>query len=257
MEYLIDTHCHINRLQDDELNSLISRASENNVKKMICVGASDGLNSSFESVELCKKYPEIYASVGIHPHDVDNCNWTKELEELISSPKVVAIGETGLDFFKEWSDFKKQEDLFKKTISIAHEVKKPLIIHCRDAFNETYDILKNLKAELTGGVFHCFSGTALEAKKLADINFLVSYTGIITFKNAEKIREEASKIPLTQIMLETDAPYMAPEPFRGKTSEPSHVKYIAETLSKTHNVSLEEIAKITSNNARQLFNGIS
>jgi TatD DNase family protein len=257
MNYLIDTHCHINDLSEEDLSALLERAKAVNVRKMICIGASKGTSSSFEAVSISEKYPEVYATTGIHPHDADEHFWNDELAELLNHTKVVAIGETGLDFFKEWSDFKKQEALFRNTISLAKEFKKPLVIHCRDAFPECVKILKELNAEETGGVFHCFSGTAEEAKILADMNFLVSYTGIITFKNAHTIRKEASGIPLSQIMLETDCPYMAPEPYRGKPSEPAHIIHIAETLSDTHQISPDEVAEITTKNAIRLFHGIS
>ncbi len=257
MNYLIDTHCHINDLSETELSSLIERAKNVHVNKMICIGASQGTSSSFEAVSISEKYKEVYATVGIHPHDADNHLWTDQLLSLTENPKVVAIGETGLDFFKEWSDFKKQEVLFRNTIDIAKNIKKPLVIHCRDAFSECVKILKEQKAEEVGGVFHCFSGTADEAKLLSDINFMVSYTGIITFKNAHAIRNEASKIPLSQIMLETDSPYMAPEPHRGKKSEPAHISHIAETLSKTHQTDFNEVSKITTENALRLFHGLS
>ena len=257
MNYLIDTHCHINDRSEEELSALIERAKHAHVQKMICIGATNGTASSFEAVSISEKYPEIYSTVGIHPHDADQHSWNEELIELTAHSRVVAIGETGLDFFKEWSDFKKQETLFRSTIAIARDIHKPLVIHCRDAFPECVKILRELKAEEVGGVFHCFSGTAEDAKLLADINFLVSYTGIITFKNAHTIRDEASRIPLSQIMLETDCPYMAPEPYRGKPSEPAYVSYIAETLSRTHQVAPEEVARITTDNAERLFHGLS
>jgi TatD DNase family protein len=257
MNYLIDTHCHITDPSPEELSALITRAKNANIHKMICIGASRGTESSFKAVRISEKYPEVYATVGIHPHDADQHSWDDALIQQATHHKVVAIGETGLDFFKEWSDFREQETLFRNTIAIAKDIHKPLIIHCRDAFTECTKILKELKAQETGGVFHCFSGTAEEAKLLADMNFLVSYTGIITFKNAHTIREEASKIPLSQIMLETDCPYMAPEPFRGKPSEPAHVSYIAETISMTHKIPLQEITRITTSNAERLFHGLS
>lgn len=255
--YLIDTHCHINDLPEENLSSLLSRAEDSRIGKMICIGASKGTNSSLESYALAERFTQVYCSIGIHPHDADSYNWDTPLLDLVSKPKVVGIGETGLDYFKEWSDFSKQESLFRKTISIAKEVKKPLVIHCRDAFSECLRILKETNAKEVGGVFHCFSGTAEEAKQLSDINFLVSYTGILTFKNAHRIRTEAAMIPLEQIMLETDSPYMAPEPYRGKQSEPAHVALIAQTLAETHQVPVETVIEVTTYNALKLFPGLS
>jgi TatD DNase family protein len=257
MHYLIDTHCHITNLSCDEISGLIIRAKEASVHKMICVGASDGIQSSFDALSLSQKYPEVYCSIGIHPHDADTCEWSDALKDLITHDKVLAVGETGLDFFKAWSDFKKQEALFRTTIRLAKEFSKPLIIHCRDAFPDCVKILREENGSDVGGVFHCFSGTAGEASQLSEINFLVSYTGTITFKNAHAVRKEAAKIPLSQIMLETDAPYMAPEPYRGKKSEPAHVSLIRDVLAEVHQVSPEHIAEVTTQNAYRLFHGLS
>jgi TatD DNase family protein len=257
MPYLIDTHCHINTLTSEEISALITRAKEASVHKMICVGASDGTQSSFDALEVSRRYPEVYCSIGIHPHDADTCEWSDALKNLIIHEKVLAVGETGLDFFKAWSDFEKQKELFRMTIQIAKEFSKPLIIHCRDAFSDCVKILKDENADKVGGVFHCFSGTADEAAQLSEINFLVSYTGTLTFKNAHTVRKEAAKIPLSQIMLETDAPYMAPEPHRGKKSEPAHVSLIAQVLAELHQVSPEYIAEVTTQNAYRLFHGLS
>lgn len=257
MSFLIDTHCHLTDFNKEEIYSILSRANEANVKKVLCVGASKGKESSFRAVEIAEEFKEVFASVGIHPHDADEHSWNKELITIAKKNKVLAIGETGLDYFKEWSDFEEQRKLFLSSINIAKELSKPLIIHCREAFSDCLKILKEEKASEVGGVFHCFSGTAEEALKLRDINFLVSYTGIITFKNANKVKEEARKIPLDQIMLETDTPYMAPEPYRGGKSEPAHVALIAKTLSDIYQCDITTITERTTQNAMRIFGQFS
>jgi TatD DNase family protein len=222
------------------------------VKKFISIGASRGLESCKQAIELSESYENIYASIGVHPHDAGKTS-LEEVKELATRKKVVAIGETGLDFFRDWSPFDEQRKLFRASIELAKELKKPLIIHCRDANDDTVSILKELQAREVGGVFHCYSGSAEFAKALADMNFRVSLTGIITFKSAHALRAEIAKIPLEQILLETDCPYMAPEPFRGKPAEPMHVYQIALKLAEIKGCTVEEIAKITERNVLELF----
>jgi TatD DNase family protein len=253
MEF-IDTHCHLTDLNDQELNNVLLNAKNASIKKILCVGASNGLESNFTAFNLSQKFSQIFCSIGLHPHDADKYSWTKEMEDKLDNKKVLAIGETGLDFFKDWSDFSNQRKLFIKSISIAKSTKKPLIIHCRSAHEETLEILRQEKADHVGGVFHCFGETLEVARKIIELGFLISVTGIITFKNSKNLREVIKNLPLNKIMLETDSPYMAPEPFRGKKSEPAHVKIIAETLANLHNVSIEKIAEQTSKNAEALFN---
>ena len=248
---LIDTHCHISELTEDKLIDILDNAKANNVSKMICVGASNGIQPNYNSYKLSQEHKNVYCSIGIHPHDAGKSFWDDELLDLASKDKVVAIGETGLDFFKNWSDFTEQEILFRKTIGIAKDLNKPIIIHCRDAHERTLQILKEEKIDQ--GVFHCFGENFNTAKLILDLGFNISITGILTFKKADALRETVKQIPLDRLMLETDAPYMAPEPFRGKESEPAHVKLIAETLSKIHDVSIQEIAEKTTSAARKLF----
>lgn len=251
--YLIDTHCHLTDLTDNEILATLERARAKNVKKVICIGASRGKESNLKAFQLLNLSDDIMISVGIHPHDADNTSWDEELLKIASDKRVVAIGETGLDYFKNWSDFSKQKDIFIESIKIAKTLGKPLIIHCRDALEDTLNILKTYEAEEVGGVFHCYSGSKETSAMLADINFKVSYTGILTFKNSTAAKEGAKHIPLEQIMLETDAPYMAPEPYRGKISEPAYVYEIAKYLAELKGTTIEKIAEITTSNARSLF----
>lgn len=250
---LVDTHCHLTELSEEELLAQIDRAQQAGVTKLICIGAGYGVDAAKRAVKIAESHENVWATVGIHPHNAADRNRLNEIEALAINKKVIAIGETGLDFFRDWSPFEDQRALFRETILLAKGVKKPLVIHCRDAAAETIETLSSLGAAEVGGVFHCYSEDAEFARKAAEINFRVSFPGSLTFKKAETIRETAKAIPLEQIMLETDSPYMAPEPYRGKPSEPAHVRLIAETLARVKNISIEEVARVTSATASSLF----
>ena len=254
---LVETHCHLPALKGVEMEEVFEKAFKCGVTRMLCIGAGTGEDSAGQAIALADQYEHIWASVGVHPHDAGDHTKLDHLEKYFQHPKVVAIGETGLDFFRDWAPKDRQIELFKETIRIAKEVKKPLIIHCRDAMEETYNILAEAGADEVGGVFHCFAGSSQDAAKVADLNFLVSFTGNITFKKAENIREAARNTPLSQIMLETDCPYMAPEPFRGQQAEPMHVYQVALKLSEIKGVSLTEVAETTTGNALRLFKGMT
>lgn len=250
---LIDTHSHLPMLEHKSIEQVLADASANFVTRTICIGAADGLDSAAKAVELAEKYPNVWASAGVHPHDAGKVPDLSPLENMLSHPKVVAVGETGLDFFRDWSPIEDQRKVFADSIALAKNFHKPLIIHCRDAHEETIATLKRLKAEEVGGVFHCYAESHEMAKVLRDMNFLVSLTGIITFKNAHALRSSISQIPLEQIMLETDCPYMAPEPFRGGPSEPAHVLQIATQLAEIKGMTIEAIAKQTTATALSIF----
>ena len=252
MQPLTDTHCHLDHLEHKPLEDVLIDANNVGVKKFISIGASRGMDSCISATNFAKKYANVWASIGVHPHDAGKTS-LEEVSSLAGESKVVAIGETGLDFFRDWSPFEEQKKLFRASIELAKELKKPLIIHCRDAVDETLSILNELNAKQVGGVFHCYSGTAEFAKKLAEINFRVSLTGIITFKSAHALRSEIAQIPIEQILLETDCPYMAPEPFRGKPAEPMHVYQIALKLAEIKNCTIEKIAEQTNKNVSELF----
>ena len=250
---LIDTHCHLYSLDRAPTEEIVAHAANCRVTRMISIGAGSGIESASLSVGLADRFPAVFASVGIHPHDAKTHITLDEIATLAHHPKVVAVGETGLDFFRDWAPPDRQRALFEHTIEFAKQQRKPLIIHCRDAEQETLETLTRLNARDVGGVFHCYAGDVELAKRLVDLNFLVSITGTLTFKRADALRETARAIPLEQIMLETDAPYMAPEPFRGQSSEPAHVFQIARKLAEVKGVPLEEIARVTSANAERLF----
>ena len=250
---LIDTHCHLTTFDEQELEAAFARAKECSIGRMLCIGASEGITTANQSIAIAEKYPHVFLSIGVHPHSAGEFTQLDSIEELITHPKTLAVGETGLDFFKDWAPRENQYELFRNSIAIAKKHKKPLIIHCRDAEEETFQVLKEEGASEVGGVFHCFVGNADFEKRAREINFMVSLTGVVTFKNAKALQEAVKEIPLEQIMLETDCPYMAPEPFRGKKSEPMHVYQIALKVAELKGLSLEEVAEITTKNAERLF----
>lgn len=250
---LIDTHCHLNTIEPEALAGVLESANACGIEAFIAIGASSGLDSIADAVRISETYRNVWCSIGIHPHDAGDFTTLEALEGYLAHEKVVAIGETGLDFYRDWAPVENQYQLFRNSIALARNCRKPLIVHCRDALEETLEVLRAEGAADVGGVFHCYAGDARYAEQLADCNFLVSFTGNLTFKKATELRETARAIPLTQIMLETDTPYMAPEPFRGKPSEPKHVYQIALRLAELHQCTLDEVARITSDNARTLF----
>ncbi len=250
---LIDTHCHLTLLTHLSTEEALQNAASRLVTRVICVGSVQGIKSAPEAVSLAQKHANVWAAIGIHPHDAGDFTSLDQIRHLAEHPRVVAIGETGLDFFRDWSPRENQQSLFESSVELAKECGKPLIIHCREALEETISILQRLKAEQVGGVFHCYAGDVEFAKKLRDINFLVSFPGSLTFKKAQVLQETAAHIPLDQIMLETDCPYMAPEPYRGKPSEPAHVHEIAQKLAQLKDLTFEEVATATSANAERLF----
>ncbi len=252
--FLIDTHTHIDGTEFDvDRDDVINRARKQNIKYIVNVGGTNILEGSEHSVNLAKKYPFIFAVVGQHPQDADTKLDEEKLKRLIKSPHTIAIGETGLDFYKDWSDFNNQENLFRKHIELAHEFKKPLVIHCRNAGKRCVEILQEMEAQKIGGVFHCYSESIEIFNKIQNMNFIVSFTGVITFKNAHKVRDVVKQIPLEKIMIETDAPYMTPEPFRGTRCEPSYVLYTAKKLAEIKGCSFEKVMDITTKNFFNLF----
>ncbi|RIL05008.1 MAG: hydrolase TatD, partial [Proteobacteria bacterium] len=239
---------------DGDRDEVVERALQAGVTKLITIGAGYGKQSALKAVELAERYACVFASVGLHPNDASEKFDHKFLEDLALHPKVVAIGETGLDFYRDYAPREGQERWFVYQIELALRVRKPLVIHSREAAAECLEVLQREGASKVGGVFHCFAEDVEFAAKLASINFLVSFPGSLTFKKAEASRLAASSIPLSQIMLETDAPFLAPEPFRGKRCESSYVPEIARMLAKVRSAAIEEIAQQTSANARRLFN---
>ncbi|MGG3915497.1 TatD family hydrolase [Rossellomorea vietnamensis] len=252
---LFDTHVHLNAEQfDEDLEEVLSRAREAGVGKMVVVGFDRPTIN--RAMELIGQYDFLYAAIGWHPVDAIDMNdedlaW---IEDLSQHPKVVAIGEMGLDYHWDKSPKDVQKEVFRKQIQLAKKVKLPIVIHNREATQDIVDILREEGAEEVGGIMHCFSGSPEIAQECVEMNFYISLGGPVTFKNAKKPKEVAKEIPLEKLLIETDCPYLAPHPYRGKRNEPAYVKLVAEQIAELKEVSLEEVEKITTENAIKLFN---
>lgn len=263
---LVDTHCHLDFPEfDQDRDEVIKRAKNEGIDSIVNVGSS--LESSFASLELAKKYDSIYATIGIHPHEADRVE-TKTynaLRELAKNDKVVAIGEIGLDYYlpaarlpvgqgrqgKNYSKAENQKSLFKSLVKLAKDLALPLIIHMRLAQEDTLKIIKEempIKA-----VIHCFSGDEYFLKECLDLGFLISFTCNITYKKAQNLRNMVKLTPMDKLLLETDAPFLSPEGFRGKRNEPMQVKLLAEEIARIKKINIEEVARITTDNARKFF----
>jgi TatD DNase family protein len=251
---LIDTHVHLNADQfEEDVDEVIERARESGVQEMVVVGFdTKTINIAMKLVE---KYDFLYAAVGWHPVDAVDCDDEKLawIEELAAHPKVVAIGETGLDYHWDKSPRDVQKDVFRKQIALAKKVGLPVIIHDREAHEDIVEVLREEKAEEIGGIMHCFQGDIEMAEACLDMNFYISFGGPVTFKNAKLPKEVAKTIPRDRLLVETDAPFLAPHPYRGKRNEPAYVKLVAEQLAELRGESYEETAALTTENARRLF----
>ncbi|MDW0118676.1 TatD family hydrolase [Sporosarcina thermotolerans] len=250
----IDTHVHLNAEQyEEDVKEVIERALEADVKKMVVVGF-DRITIE-KAMELAERYPFIYAVVGWHPVDAIDC--TEEdlewIETLAAHPKVVGIGETGLDYYWDKSPKDIQQELFRKQIRLAQKVNLPIIIHNRDATGDVVRILKEEEAWITGGIMHCYGGSVETAKDCIDMNFMISLGGPVTFKNAKMPKQVATEISLDHLLIETDAPYLAPHPYRGKRNEPALVTLVAEEIASLKGLSVEDVAKKTTENAMKIF----
>src|SRR5215217_684571 len=255
---LIDTHTHLDdtRYQDDR-DSMIARAHEAGVGACVTIGCD--LTTSQSAVALADRYPTVYASIGVHPHAVKQISdgWYDEFRRLAKHPKVVAYGEIGLDYHYNYSAPKEQRERFREQIQLARELRLPVIIHTREAQEDTIAILKEEQASQVGGVFHCFSGDARLAKGALELGFYLSFSGILTFQNATVLREIAKTVPLDRLLIETDCPYLTPVPHRGKRNEPAFVALVAEQLAALRSgepeMSAEMIGRLTTENAKRLF----
>lgn len=255
--FLVDSHCHLDMLDESpdllELPKILDRAKENDVKYLLNVSVS---LATFPTVlKIAESYPFISASVGLHPNEQAEDVNVDILLNHAQSEKVVAIGETGLDYFRSTGDLTWQQERFRAHIEAAKTVKKPLIVHTRAAREDTLRILEEEKANQVGGVMHCFTEDWATAKKALDQDFYISFSGIITFKNATDIQEVAKNVPLDRLLIETDAPYLAPNPHRGKTNEPAYVRHTALFLANLRQISIEDLAEATTHNFFTLFKG--
>jgi len=253
---LIDSHAHIQcKEYDGEVEAVIERAREAGVEKIIAVGGAGDISSNTDAIALADSFQAVYASVGMHPHDAKDVG-PEELEalrRLTTHPKVVAVGETGLDYYYNHSPHEVQERVFRNFIHMACETNLPIIVHERDAAEKAAELLYQEGNGKLCGVIHCFTGTYEAARAYLDLGFYLSFTGIITFKNAEPLRAVVRQIPLERVLVETDAPYLTPVPHRGKRNEPAYVRLVAETVAKVRGISLEAVATMTSANAQNLF----
>ncbi len=249
----IDTHVHLtdDRFKDD-IEKVIDNAVKNSVKTMINIGAD--LDTSKKAVYQTKMHDMLYSAVGFHPHGAKNIEEKDYLEliELLSEDKVLAIGEIGLDYHYDFSPRKVQQEVFKKQMEIAKMYKYAVVIHNRESHEDVYNTLKEFEGEVSG-IMHCYSGSYDMAKRFIDLDYYISIAGPITFKNARKLPDVVKGVPLDRLLIETDCPYLAPTPYRGKRNEPAYVVEVAKKIAEIRNMSLEEVAEVTTRNAQKAF----
>jgi TatD DNase family protein len=250
----IDSHCHINFPElADNLDEVLATMRANQVSDALCVSVD--LEKFPQILALAEKHDNIYASVGVHPdYELEDEPTQEELVRLAKHPKVIAIGETGLDYFRLTGDLEWQRSRFRTHIRAAVESGKPLIIHTRSASADTLRLMQEEGADKIGGVMHCFTESLEVALAAIEMNFYISFSGIVTFKKALELKEVATKIPLERMLIDTDSPYLAPVPFRGKLNQPGYVKHVAEEIAKLRGISVEEVGLATSANFIKLFN---
>jgi TatD DNase family protein len=249
----VDSHCHIN-FPDlaANLDSVLAQMHENHVVSALCVSVN--LADFPQVLALAEQYPHIYASVGVHPdyEDVEEPS-VEHLVKLAQHPKIIAIGETGLDYFRLTGDLEWQRDRFRTHIRAARASGKPLIIHTRSAAEDTLRIMQEERADDIGGVMHCFTESWEVAEAAIAMGFYISFSGIVTFKNAKQLKDVAQRVPLERILIETDSPYLAPVPHRGKTNQPAYVKHVAEEIALLRGMSADEVGRLTTKNFGRLF----
>lgn len=248
---IIDTHAHLNMEDyDHDIDLILGRALKHDVTQVIVIGIDT--HSNQRAVELAEEHEMLYATVGIHPGSVDDDQNVDGITAYLRHPKVVAIGECGLDFY--WKDDNKdlQKQIFQKQIELAIAYQKPLVIHTRNSFDEAYEMVKPYKGQITG-VFHCFSSDLEGARKAVDLGFMIGIDGPITFKNNHVLKDIIDHIPLDYILVETDSPYMTPAPHRGKRNEPGNTRYVVEKIAEIKKMNFNDVTCVTTANARRLF----
>lgn len=254
MKYLYDSHAHLDDPRfDQDRRQIIESLESDGISLVINPGAD--MESSFHGLEMAKEYPQIYAAVGLHPQVASEYKSSdiEKLREWAEEPKVIAIGEIGLDYYYGKDNRREQMNLFKEQMELAKEMSLPVIIHMRDATEETYNILKDYEGSVRG-VMHCYSGSAEMAEVFMKLGYYISLAGVVTFKNAKTAKDVAKSIPLDRLLIETDSPYLTPEPHRGKRNEPKYVRQVANKICELRDISLEELSEVTRRNTRELFN---
>lgn len=249
---LVDSHCHLNFPEFSDMSGVLQAMRDNGVGHALCIGVT--LEKFPEVLAIAEAHDNIYATVGIHPDNegVEEAG-VDRLVALASHPKVVGIGETGLDYFRLTGDLEWQRDRFRTHIRAAIEAGKPLVIHTRNAAADTLRIMREEGAERIGGVMHCFTESEAVAEAAMAMGFYISISGIVTFKNAAALKEVAKRIPLDRLLVETDSPYLAPIPFRGKTNQPAYVRYVAETIAELRGIPVPDVIEATTRNFFRLF----
>mgnify|MGYP000914157910 CR=1 FL=1 len=251
---LFDTHAHLNDEHfAQDLPEVLERAKAAGVTRIAVVGYD--FPSSLQAIKIAKKYPGISAVIGVHPHDATTLNEEilYQLEIYAKEPEVAAIGEIGLDYYRNLSPREVQQEAFRKQIRLARELKKPIVIHDRDAHEDTVRILREEKGGVNGGILHCFSGSWEMARQCLSLGFHISLAGPVTYSNANKLLEIAKLVPLDRLLIETDCPYLTPHPFRGKRNEPAHVRLVAEKIAALRKITLEELAEATTKNGINVY----
>jgi len=250
---LVDSHCHLNfEPLNAGLEDVFRRAHDNGVGHMLCVSVT--LETYPDIRAIAHDHPNVFASVGVHPNEREGREPdVNELVELARDARVVAIGETGLDYYRSQGEMAWQQERFRRHIRAAKTSSKPLIIHTREAASDTLRIMREESAGDVGGVMHCFTESQDVARQALEQNFYISFSGIVTFRTAEALREVAKQVPAERLLIETDAPYLAPVPFRGRTNEPAFVRHVAECLAEVRQTTLESIAEQTTQNFFSLF----
>lgn len=251
----IDTHCHLDMISSGKgIGEIVSRAAALGVSRIITIGID--LKSSKNAISIAQQYESVYATVGIHPHNVEELDDSSydELEQLCRNKKVVAYGEVGLDFVKQYAPKRVQIEHYARQVVLAKKIELPLVIHDREAHDEIMHILQKEVPFASAGVMHCFSGDWQLATRVLDLGFLISIPGVVTFNKASTLQEVARKIPLDKLILETDAPFLTPDPYRGRTNIPEYVLYTAQKVADLRGISVEEVVRVTTENACRLFN---
>jgi TatD DNase family protein len=253
---LIDSHAHIQGKEfAGETEAVLERARQAGVEQVIVVGGAGDMLSNTAAVALADSFPSVYATVGMHPHDAKDVGAEElaRLKELTVHPKVIAVGETGLDYYYNHSPREVQSRIFTRFVQMARETDLPIVVHERDAARDCAELLRSEGSGKLRGVIHCFTGDYDAARDYLELGFYISFSGIITFKNADPLRSVVQRVPLERMLVETDSPYLTPAPHRGKRNEPAYVRLVAETIAEVKQLDLEKVAQVTTENVKSLF----